>query len=65
MDMKDPKLTPTRPRLSDLLADEDGVTAIEYGLVAALISVFIVVAIGALGDAVVGLFDLANQALPN
>lgn len=63
--MKDPKLTPTRPHISDLLANDDGVTAIEYGLVAALISVFILVAIGALGDAVVGLFDLANRAVPN
>ncbi len=62
--MKDPKPILVWPRLSDLLADEDGVTAIEYGLVAALISVFILVAIGALGDTVVGLFDLANQALP-
>ncbi len=63
--MTDPKLTPTRPRLSDLLADDGGVTAIEYGLVAALISVFILVAIGAVGDAVVGLFDLTNRAVPN
>ena len=63
--MKGPKLTFTRPRLGDLLADEDGITLIEYGLVAALISVFILVAIGALGNAVIELFDLANQALPN
>ena len=63
--MKDPKQMLGRPCFSDLLADEDGVTAIEYGLVAALVSVFILVAIGAVGDSVVGLFDLANRALPN
>ncbi|HEX6103646.1 MAG TPA: Flp family type IVb pilin [Alphaproteobacteria bacterium] len=43
---------------------EDGITAIEYGLVAALISVFIMVAIGAVGEAVVGLFDLTASSLP-
>jgi pilus assembly protein Flp/PilA len=52
-------------RLARLLAEEDGVTAIEYGLVAALISVFIMVAIGAVGDAVVGLFDLTSQSFPD
>ena len=52
-------------RMARLLAEEDGVTAIEYGLVAALISVFIMVAIGAVGDAVVGLFDLTSQSFPD
>ena len=63
--MKGLKHTLTRFRLVDLLADEDGITLIEYGLVAALVSVFILGAIGALGNAVVQLFDAANQALPN
>lgn len=62
--MKDPNHIPFRSRFRELLADEDGVTAIEYGLVAALVSVFILVAIGAVGDGVVALFDLADQALP-
>jgi pilus assembly protein Flp/PilA len=61
--MKDARFTPLS--LGDLIADEDGATLIEYGLVAALVSVFILGAIGALGDAVVQLFDAANQALPN
>jgi len=52
-------------RIDRLLAEEDGATAIEYGLVAALISVFIMVAIGAVGDAVVGLFDLTSQSFPD
>jgi pilus assembly protein Flp/PilA len=43
---------------------EDGITAIEYGLVAALISVFIMVAIGAVGEAVVGLFELTAGSFP-
>ena len=51
--------------MARFLAEEDGVTAIEYGLVAALISVFIMVAIGAVGDAVVGLFDLTSQSFPD
>jgi len=56
-----------RDRLSlrDFAANEDGATLIEYGLVAALVSVFILGAVSALGDAVIELFDLANQALPN
>jgi pilus assembly protein Flp/PilA len=46
-------------------ANEEGATLIEYGLVAALVSVFILGAVSALGDAVIELFDLANQAVPN
>ena len=52
-------------RIDRFLAEEHGVTAIEYGLVAALVSVFIMVAIGAVGDAVVGLFDLTSQSFPD
>jgi pilus assembly protein Flp/PilA len=46
------------------LRAEEGITAIEYGLVAALISVGIMVAIGAIGDAVVALFAMTSEALP-
>ena len=35
---------------SKLLRDEAGATAIEYGLIAALIAVVIIAAIGTLGD---------------
>ena len=63
--MKKLKYTLARLRLGELLADEKGITLIEYGLVAALVSVFVLGAIGALGNAVVQLFDAANQALPN
>lgn len=63
--MEDPKRKPGRFRFAEIVGDEEGVTAIEYGLVAALVSVFIMVAIGAVGDAVVGLFDLTSNAFPD
>ncbi|MGE0740568.1 MAG: Flp family type IVb pilin [Hyphomonadaceae bacterium] len=36
--------------LKRFLKNEDGATAIEYGLIAALIGVAIIVAVGAVGD---------------
>jgi pilus assembly protein Flp/PilA len=62
--MKDPKHR-VAPIMAALVSDEEGITAIEYGLVAALISVFIMVAIGSIGEAVVGLFELTGTALPD
>ena len=62
--MKDGKLQRALRPLTRLMADEAGITAIEYGLVAALISVGIMVAIGAIGDAVVALFHATSDALP-
>ena len=44
------------------LREEDGVTAIEYGLIAALIAVGIIVGAGTLGTNLNGLFnDLATK----
>ncbi|HXV24302.1 MAG TPA: Flp family type IVb pilin [Alphaproteobacteria bacterium] len=63
--MKVQKRISARLSFTDLLAEEDGATAIEYGLVAALISVFILVAIGTVGDGVVSLFELISQAFPS
>ncbi len=41
--------------------DESGATAIEYGLIAALISVIIIVAVTAAGDGIQGAFcDIAE-----
>jgi len=37
-------------------SDEEGITAIEYGLIAALVASFVVVAFGSLGDALKGAF---------
>ena len=39
------------------VADEDGVTAIEYGLIAALVGVGMTVAASALGDEISETFD--------
>ncbi len=38
------------------VADEDGVTALEYGMIAALIAGAIVLSVTALGDSVKGIF---------
>ena len=39
------------------MRDEEGVTAIEYGLIAALIAVAIIVSVDAVGDALNALFQ--------
>ncbi|AYG94467.1 Flp family type IVb pilin [Brevundimonas naejangsanensis] len=43
--------------------DESGATAIEYGLIAALIAVVIIVAVGALGDKLKGTFETIEQGM--
>ncbi len=45
------------------LSDESGATMIEYGLVAALVSVAAIVALGLLGDALVSIFNFVAGAL--
>lgn len=45
--------------------DESGATAIEYGLIAALISVGIIVAASALGGSLSNLFDGISNRLDN
>ncbi|WP_084516978.1 Flp family type IVb pilin [Desulfatiglans anilini] len=50
-------------RLWSFLKDEEGVTAIEYGLIAALVAVGIIVALGALGDSLTGIFGDVSTAL--
>jgi pilus assembly protein Flp/PilA len=47
----------------DLLRDERGVTAIEYGLVATLISITIIVATGQIGQTILGFFQSAADGL--
>lgn len=42
--------------IKNFMREEDGVTAIEYGLIAALVAVAIVVGAGLLGTALNGLF---------
>jgi pilus assembly protein Flp/PilA len=43
--------------------DESGATAIEYGLIAALISVGIIVAVQTLGSGLSGVFEEINDKL--
>jgi pilus assembly protein Flp/PilA len=47
----------TMTNMIRFLKDEDGATAIEYGLIAALISVAAITAMGALGSALTNLFN--------
>jgi pilus assembly protein Flp/PilA len=44
--------------------DESGATAIEYGLIAALITVVIATAITAIGGKLKGAFEAVDTALP-
>ena len=46
-----------------LLADESGATAIEYGLIAALVSVAAIGALGAMGASLNSMFTAVSTAL--
>ncbi len=49
-------------KITKFLSDESGATAIEYGLIAALVSVAAIVAMTALGEALQGIFnEVATQ----
>lgn len=43
--------------------DESGATAIEYGLIAALVSVAAIVALGSMGDALESMFESVADIL--
>jgi pilus assembly protein Flp/PilA len=47
----------------ELLNDESGATAIEYGLIAGLVSVAIIVALTALGDSLDAIFSQISDAI--
>jgi pilus assembly protein Flp/PilA len=49
--------------IGKLLRDEDGATAIEYGLIAALISVVIITAVTAVGTKLSAVFNSISTAL--
>jgi pilus assembly protein Flp/PilA len=51
-------------RLKEFFQEESGVTSIEYGLIAVLIAVGIVVSCGLLGVKVSNLFITASSAYP-
>ena len=49
--------------INQFARDEEGVTAIEYGLIAALIAVVIIGAVTNVGTALVGIFTTVANAL--
>ncbi len=51
------------PKLMLFLKDEDGATAIEYGLIAALVSVAAIGALTAMGDSLSTMFNMVSTAL--
>jgi len=57
------KLILLKLKLSSFLKREDGATAIEYAIIAGLISVAIIVAATALGDHIVIVFNKIKDAL--
>jgi pilus assembly protein Flp/PilA len=52
-----------RKQVYRLLKDEAGVTAIEYGLIAALVAVAIIVALQLVGGALVNIFTTVGNTL--
>lgn len=50
-------------KLMNLIKGEEGVTAIEYGLIAALIAVVIILSVDAVGDQLVITFNKVKDAL--
>ncbi|MGL5839621.1 MAG: Flp family type IVb pilin [Sphingorhabdus sp.] len=51
--------------IKKLFKNEEGATAIEYGLIAALIAVAAIVAMGALGNNLTNTFNKVNNSLSN
>lgn len=49
--------------IQKFVREEDGVTAIEYGLIASLIAVVIILAVTAVGTSLVGVFNAVAAAL--
>ena len=53
----------TRNKLISFFKDESGATAIEYGLIAALVSVAAIGALGLMGDSLVSIFGTVEGEL--
>ena len=49
--------------IKNFVKDESGATAIEYGLIAALVAVAIIFALGALGDELSNIFQYVADTL--
>jgi pilus assembly protein Flp/PilA len=50
--------------VTSFFKDESGATAIEYGLIAALVAVVLVTALSAMGTKLSGTFDTVSTKLP-
>lgn len=50
--------------LTRFASDESGATAIEYGLIAALIAIVLITAMTTLGTKISGTFDKVSTAMP-
>ena len=50
--------------LKSFVRDESGATMIEYGLIAALVSVAAIVALGSMGTAITSMFTRVSPLLP-
>ena len=50
--------------VAGFMSDESGATAIEYGLIAALVAVVLVTALGAMGTKLSGTFNNVSSSLP-
>jgi pilus assembly protein Flp/PilA len=61
--MKMKLILKTQEWIKDLISKEDGVTAIEYGLIASLIAVIIIGAVTTVGNDLVAVFNRIATAL--
>ncbi len=52
-------------KVMKFLRDEEGASAVEYGLIIGLIAVAIIVVLGAMGNGLEDLFNKANTELGN
>ncbi|MDA0664662.1 MAG: Flp family type IVb pilin [Proteobacteria bacterium] len=52
-----------RNKFNELLSDESGATTIEYGLIAALVSVAAVGALSTMGESLTGIFTAVSDQL--
>ena len=50
-------------KMIGFIKDEDGATAIEYGLIAALVAVACITALSAMGDSLVAIFEEVSTQL--
>ena len=50
-------------KFMSFLKDDSGATAIEYGLIAALVSVAAITALGSMGDSLVDIFEVVATEL--